>query len=387
MLVTFVTGSIHCFSVFLVPLENRLGLPRADISLFYSFALIFLTLSVLFGYLVYDRVRPALMIIISCTAAGMGLLISAFANSWWTMFTGYSLLFGVANGFAYGYVLQLGGRALQSHKGFAMAAVTAAYAVGSVCFSLILAKVIEHTSLTMALLALAGIIIVGGNLAALGVKTTRAKYMIDESSCDPQPATIPALRLIVPLWFAYGCSVFAGLMAIGHAAGIVQSLGGNYNIAIWGAVFIGIGSSLGGFFIGAVISRENMHKCLLRLPLISALFLGALFFTQSLVWSIVFLFFVGFSYGAVISVYPFAISEFFGPALGPKVYGCVFTAWGFAGLAGPWTAGKLFDISGEYSTTLLIACVIAVLSTLIYNHTKNRLTNQPDQQSALTSQT
>ena len=95
MLVTFVTGSIHCFSVFLVPFEARLNLPRADISLFYSFALIFLTISVLFGYLIYDRIKPAKMLFVSCVTAGLGLIVSAFANTWWSVFIGYSI--GIGN--------------------------------------------------------------------------------------------------------------------------------------------------------------------------------------------------------------------------------------------------------------------------------------------------
>ena len=140
MLVTFVTGSIHSFSVFLVPFEELLGLSRADISLFYSFALVFLTVSVLFGYLVYDRLRPAVLVAGACLGAGAGLVLSAYGNSWAQVFLGYSVLFGLANGVAYGYVLQLSGRALPDHKGFAMAAVTAAYAVGSVVFSYVLGR-------------------------------------------------------------------------------------------------------------------------------------------------------------------------------------------------------------------------------------------------------
>ena len=74
---------------------------------------------------------------------------------------------------------------------------------------------------------------------------------------------------------------------------------------------------------------------------------------------------VGFAYGAVIAVYPYAISEYFGE-LGPKVYGRVFTAWGFAGLAGPWTAGRLYDASGNYGTALAAASIIALVSTAVY---------------------
>ena len=71
MLVTFVTGSIHAFSVLLAPLETLLALPRAEVSLFYSLALVFLTGSVLFGYLVYPRFSPPSFASLACTMAGV----------------------------------------------------------------------------------------------------------------------------------------------------------------------------------------------------------------------------------------------------------------------------------------------------------------------------
>ena len=367
MLVTFVTGSIHCFSVFLSPFEGLLKMPRASISLFYSFALVFLTVSVLFGYQIYDRMKPATLIILACTCAGMGLVISAQASNWWSVFLGYSVLFGTANGIAYGYVLQLVGRAIPDHRGFAMAAVTAAYAMGSVIFSLLLAWRVESASLSSALVNMGMIIISGGILSAIIMKKAGVSYNLTESASDHTLSTRQPEKTIITLfWIAYGCAVLAGLMAIGHAAGIVQSLGGEYKTAIWGAVFIGIGSTIGGFFIGFVIHSRNMHIWLIRLPLLSALSLGLLTLTSNPIAAIAILSVIGFAYGAVISVYPFTISELFGNQSGPRVYGLVFTAWGFAGLAGPWLAGKLFDLYGQYSIALVLASSLAVVSCLVY---------------------
>ena len=64
MLVTFVLGSVHAFSVFIVPLETRLQLPRSEISLIYSFALVALTLAVLFGYRIYGLLSSWLLVLL-----------------------------------------------------------------------------------------------------------------------------------------------------------------------------------------------------------------------------------------------------------------------------------------------------------------------------------
>ena len=72
----------------------------------------------------------------------------------------------------------------------------------------------------------------------------------------------------------------------------------------------------------------------------------------------------GFAYGAIIAVYPAAVSYLFGAVAGIKAYGRVFTAWGTFGLLLPWLAGYLFDRSGAYETVLLLAAAISLLSTV-----------------------
>jgi MFS family permease len=72
---------------------------------------------------------------------------------------------------------------------------------------------------------------------------------------------------------------------------------------------------------------------------------------------------VGFSYGAIIAIYPVAISNHF-KEWGPQAYGQVFIAWGFAGLFGPWSAGLIYDLHAGYELAMVIAAVVALLSAL-----------------------
>jgi OFA family oxalate/formate antiporter-like MFS transporter len=69
----------------------------------------------------------------------------------------------------------------------------------------------------------------------------------------------------------------------------------------------------------------------------------------------------GFAYGASIAIYPYAILQVYGDS-GPRVYGQVFTAWGAAGLAGPWLAGELFQLSGDYRLPIVVAALFALAS-------------------------
>jgi OFA family oxalate/formate antiporter-like MFS transporter len=360
MLVTFVLGSVHAFSVFIVSFEALLGLPRSEISLIYSFALVAITLAVLFGYRFYNLFAAWWLIFITCLIAAAGLLLAASSMSWWTLFAGYSLAFGFCNGVGYGFSLQLVGRVMPENKGFAMGAVTAAYAVGSIVFAKLFAWRIALVSVESALFSLAIAIIGCGTVAAIMLRLARASYgeaYFDDNQEQPSKGQ----RKVTQFWIAYMTSVFAGLMAIGHAAGIALSKTASIELATLAAIAIGIGSAIGGFLAGWLVDRWPVNRFLIGLPLLSAFALLGIGAAESALVAVILLSLVGFSYGSIIAIYPVAVSNYF-LARGPQAYGRVFIAWGFAGLVAPWSAGLIYDLRGSYELAMLFAAAIAILS-------------------------
>ena len=366
MFVTLALGSIHAFSIFISPLEASFNASRGSISLVYSLALVSLTLLVLYGYRFYHRATPGKIVLGTCTIAALGIAIAALASDIWQIFFGYSLVFGAANGLGYGFVLQLASRAMPKNKGFAMGAVTAAYAVGATIFARLLAEFITPQSAAQALWTLAGTILVTGILAAAMLRLTGIRFQSAKQTEDSGAGLRSKINLF---WIAYGSSVFAGLMAIGHAAGIVQSGENTFNesakFAIWGAMLIGAGNAIGGFVGGYLGDRIAVRTLLIVFPVLSASCLFAIAVTESSSYAAALLSLVGLSYGAIIAVYPHAINLQFGELIGPKIYGRVFTAWGFSGLVGPWLAGALFDQTGGYTLPLICAAIAAVLSAIV----------------------
>ena len=362
MLVTFVLGSVHSFSVFIVPLEALLRLPRSEISLIYSFALVALTLAVLLGYRIYSLMPSWWLVPGTCLLAAGGLLLASIATNWWMLFAGYSLAFGFSNGIGYGYCLQLVGRIMPANRGLAMGAVTASYAVGSIVFAQVFAWRIAAESMQSALLTIAVCLAGCGLLAAVMLRLAGASYGRSRPDDDLPGAPIERKR-IVQFWFAYMTSVFAGLMAIGHAAGIALSKNATIELATLAAITIGIGSALGGFLAGWLVDRWPINRLLVGLPLIAAVTLSLISITPDASLVVVLLSLVGFSYGSIIAVYPVAIANVFGER-GPQAYGQVFTAWGFAGLVAPWSAGLVYDLHTGYEPAMVIAASIAMLSAL-----------------------
>jgi OFA family oxalate/formate antiporter-like MFS transporter len=363
MLVTFVLGSVHAFSVFILPLESILGLPRSEISLIYSFALVAITCSVLLGYHIYTALPSWWLLLFTCLTAAAGLCIASFTLNWWGLFIGYSLLFGLSNGVGYGYSLQLVGREMPEIKGLAMGAVTAAYAVGSIVFARVFALRIANSSIDAAFLSLAYGLLICGIAAALLMWLAGASYDRQQQWRNQADAKLNSRKLL-QFWLAYMSSVLAGLMAIGHAAGIALWKDSTIELSTLSAMMIGIGSATGGFLSGWLVDRWPATRFLVGLPLLSAFALLFIYLSHSPVIVVALLTLVGFSYGSVIAIYPVVISNYFGKG-GPQAYGRVFTAWGFAGLFGPWIAGLIYDWRGGYELALIFAAAIALLSALI----------------------
>ena len=358
-LVSMVLGSIHGFSVFLEPIEARFGTSRATASLIYSFSLVFLTLSVLLGPGLYRRLKPSAIYRLVALLAGLGLGLSAMAPNFWVLAFGYSVVFGLANGLGYGFGLQFAARANPARPGLAMGLVTAAYALGAVLAPYGYALALDAGGLRAAMLGLAVLVILASLLAAGRVAALGVAFAHPANTTGAQHAYLPP-RKVGQLWLAYGTGVAAGLMAIGHAAGIAAPTG---QPAWLGAAVIAGCNLIGSLLCGWLADRVSHRLILVALPLLGASALVTLAAAPAA--AIPLLGVIGFAYGGTIATYPAAITALFPAESGPVAYGRIFTAWGAAGLAAPWLAGRIFDISGGYNLALISAAGLAALSALV----------------------
>ena len=362
-------GSIHAFSVLLDPLELRLGIARSQASLLYSGALIALTTAVLLGHHIYRRWSPQGLAMAVTVATAAGIALAGATTSYWLTVAGYSLIFGGANGVGYGFALQHSASALPERSGLAMGVVTAFYACGATIAPFLFSFGINRIDLPATMVATAGVFIVMGSAAAALYRLDAAPALADRadeasaSSADSSASRLAPRPTTALLWLGYGAGAMAGLMVIGHATPIIESVGGASSIAVVTTAAIAAANMAGGLGAGALGDRLSTTTLLIALPAISALVLLAAAITTSAIALATGLVVVGGVYGAIIAVYPAAVRQLAGAQQSARLYGRVFTSWGAAGLAGPWLAGLLFERTGGYQTSLVIAGLVSLVST------------------------
>ncbi len=89
LLLSFVMGSIHAFSILLEPIETKFYVPRTLSSFTYSLSLISITTAVYFVSYIYKRLSPTSIVLIVMTLSNLGTLISAFSYSIYFVWIGY----------------------------------------------------------------------------------------------------------------------------------------------------------------------------------------------------------------------------------------------------------------------------------------------------------
>ena len=372
-LVTFTLGSVHAFSVFVLPLESFYSVGRSSVSFVYSLALLSLTIMVFFGHRFYGRCSPPNLTALACIVAGLGLLIAGTSSSLIGVYVGYGVLFGAANGIGYGFVLQLVAQGLPSAAGAAMGIVTALYAIGAAVFAKIFTFLLQITTLANVMGVMAFVLFAVAIIVWLLLYCARAIYEGDGACVRASFKRLvslfdisePSIDLIRRLWLAYGTAVAAGLMVIGHATGIVIERGGQSGGLFLGIVTISAGNALGGILVGLLVDRFPPQKVLMVVAVLSVLALGLLLGVSTEWWTIFALGAVGVCYGATIAIYPVIVVFFYGFKTSARIYGVVFTAWGVAGLVLPWTAGFLFDLLGNYYLAIAMALVLSMISSFV----------------------
>lgn len=360
-ILSMVLGSIHAFSVFLEPLESQFQTSRSHISLTYSLGLVFLTFAVLLGHRVYGLVQDVWFVAGVCILGALGAGFSAIVSSSYLVWLGYGVLFGLANGLGYGFGLQFAAQANAKRTGFAMGVVTACYALGAALSPPLFDLALNWGGFSAAMMGLALVLlaimpICCGLLSVAGIRfqNNPAKSREDEINGAE----------IVWLWCAYGAAVAAGLMSIGHAAGILKTAG--WHSALWIApVVIAVCNMAGSLMGGWLVDRFPAKHILATLSGLSAMALGLMILSNNSLAVLIGLGSVGFCYGALIASYPAVILKRYGQRSSAKVYGRVFTAWGFFGLFGPLLAALLFDMSGTYTMALLVAVILSLASILV----------------------
>ncbi|MCK5164003.1 MAG: MFS transporter [Desulfobacula sp.] len=177
------------------------------------------------------------------------------------------------------------------------------------------------------------------------------------------------------LWFVWALSGAAGISLIVLASSFGTSLGYGITQYVYILTCFNVLNGIGRLVCGRLADKYRKRRILATVFLMASVAYFLLpFFTHLYVISFLACF-IGLAFGALFTVSAPLVTEVFGLENFGKVFGLVFTAYGFlAGFLGPWLSGMILDVTGSnFRIVFSMFAVFYLISSVLIFRVKKRL--------------
>lgn len=360
VILNMIFGSLYAWSIFIPGLEKEFGIMRADVSVVFSVAIVSFTIGNFASPHLFGRVPVAVLPLSAAAIGAAGLALASMGGNYLTVIIGYGAMFGFGCGFSYNAVLQAAQNALRNRPGLANGIIISSFAFGAVASAALLSSSIEMVGVRRTLWLLASAVAGVGTLATLllivsGVRLERM---------PPAQTSKDGRRILQITWLGFFFGALAGVMSIGHAAPIIIHFGGSAEAAVIGVTLLGLGNAIGRLGGGWLCDQISVRSVAGIAHLTGAIGFVIVLANPVAEGAVITMCMAGLAYGLTASVYPTTMSIFGGRAAYGRNFAIILTAWGVAGLVGPWLGGFMFDLTGDYRVTIEFACVASFLAII-----------------------
>jgi OFA family oxalate/formate antiporter-like MFS transporter len=368
-------GALYAWSVFVLPLEQEFGWSRAETSWTFTIAIVTFAASFIWAGRIQDMRGPRICAVIGGVLVGAGFLLSSFTTSLWQLYVMFGLVVGLGNGFGYATPVPVASKWFPDKRGLVVGIMVGGYGAGSAIFGPVATSLIGSIGWRATFQILGALFFVMGMIGAWLLKNPPAGYVpagwtpaqagaaAQSAKREYAPSEMVRTKTFWLLWVAYSLGVTGGLMVISQLVPFARAAG----LTAAGATFaitIGAVGNAGGRILSGWLSDSLGRLTTLRaMVLVSAVAMPALFiFRENVLWFYVLAMVVYWCYGTQLSVFASTTADLFGTRNLGMNYGLLFSAWGVAGLVGPFIGARVFDAFGDYRYAFYAGAVLALVS-------------------------
>jgi MFS transporter, OFA family, oxalate/formate antiporter len=326
-LICLSAGSIYGWSLFYQPIEADLDIGRTWLSGAFSIASIMFAAAMVVAPMLLRGWPAPRAALLSGALCGAGMALPGLMRELWCIVLSYGLLYGSGCGIAYSVALQANVMALPHRRGLAAGLTAGSGALGSVVAALAYRAMIEAMG-PWRTLVWAGVALVAFAVIAASLLRGIVMPVPARSAAESRAETAAERRVEITLWLGFFFGACAGLMALGHVAGIARAYGGALAPVALATALIAVANGVGRLGAGWLADLLPVRRILVTAPLLAAAALAALALVPDSALALVVLTLTGFAYGAMAATYPASVAIYFGVARTATVYGRVFTSWG-----------------------------------------------------------
>lgn len=377
-------GTVYAWSVFKKPLMTAHGWSETSVQVTFMICIGVIGLAAAFGGTLVDKKGPRFVATIGGVLFGIGTLLAGLADqigSIWLLYLGFGLVAGLGNGFGYVTPIATLIRWFPDKRGLVTGLAVMGFGAGAFFMGMIAPKMVNALGVAQTFYILGAIFIILVPAAAQLYKNPPQGWL--PAGFKPAASSVSAAdsfqfgeavktRQWWMLWGMLFLNVSAGLGLLSQLSPMAQDVIKRnaigitpQELAIAGGTILAIASIFNGLgrLIWAWTSDAIGRKYVFMI----------MFFTQALLY--IYLPQVGVQvlftvlacyllacYGGGFAVMPAFAADSFGPGYIGKVYGMMLTAWGAAGVVGPFVFAQIKGIALYVAAGMLLVGFILALA-------------------------
>ena len=372
---------VYTFTVFVKPLSAQFGWNRESVSLGFGLAAVTLgVVSPLLGRWI-DRFGPRRIILPSMTVYCVAIISLAFLRSGlWQFYLTCIVLGLVGNGAAHLAYSRSISSWFEKRLGTALAFVMVGAGLGALILPVVAQSIISRSGWRAAYLSL-------GCLALLLGLPLSWRYIVERGVVRHETAPVAhsghtwqqglrscAFWIIVAILFVSSISMNG---AITQLSALLTDRGITPGDAALCASMIGGSSVFGRLGVGWLLDRFFGARVALVVNLITAAGIFLLAHASSFPAGCLAAALIGIGAGGEAAITPYLLTRYFGLRSFSTLYGLTWTFYAAAGAIGPVILGRAFDLTGSY-TSLLVVLAVALAIAAAMNLFLPKYSNSAD---------
>lgn len=369
--ITFVGfGSAYTFSSFLDSLQQEFAASRGSVSAVFSLAgFLYFALGIVSAPLA-DRLGVKALSAIGMTLVGLGLILAGQAQTILQVYAAYSIGIGVGVGCAYVPTLGAVQRWFVERRGLASGLAVSGIGVGTLVMPPFAIWLIADIGWRNAYTTLGVLAIVVGLAAAFVMEDEPGRHGLQpdgiartivvgslQAGNDTPVGQAIRTRRFAGLYLAAFLSALGVFVPFVHLAPYAVDHGVPASAAVWLLGAIGIGSTIGRFFLGGIADRMGRESFLIAMYIGMAASLPTWILGGSLGQLILFALIFGLFYGGWVAILPAVVADLFGARHAGRIIGVLYSSVALGTLVGPGAAGFIYDRSHSYVIPIAVSAV------------------------------
>lgn len=371
-------GILYVWSVLKADAIAYYGWTDGSANLVASFMLFAFCLGNLLGGAANDRIGPKKVsyigIILFCAGIFIASLLPPNSSAVW-FYISYCAIGGIGSGSTYGAILSCIQKWFPHKRGFATGLSTAAFGLGTVVFSPIIAAMLKAVSISNVLKVLSISFLAIGLLACILVRQPDKAYLATLPRSNSSSASLSDVKDMrpgevirtTPFWCLFFSMFFYNgtwnmLNPLIKGLGITRGL--PETAAILCVSLTGLFNAAGRFSMAALSDHLGRIRTIIILSILTIICAFLLTFAGGYGYLLVVLV-TAFAYGGPSAVNPAACTDYFGTKYSGTNYGIAMLGLGFSSLFFNTISNIIFPSTGTYTITFIFGGISAAISIML----------------------